>query len=113
MINQSILNYFLSTSENLSNLNFKNMPKSDKENLDELINSKFYCSQKFVEEIESIVKDNRDMKYIDAIVFFCEKNNVEIESIPKLISKPLKERIRAEATELNFLKRTSYGKLPL
>ena len=53
------------------------------------------------------------MKYIDAIVFFCEKNNVDIESVPKLISKPLKEKLRGEAMELNLLKRTSHAKLPI
>ena len=53
------------------------------------------------------------MKYIDAIIHFCEQNSVELESIPKLISKPLKEKIKCEAMELNFLKKTSRAKLPL
>ena len=57
--------------------------------------------------------ENKDMKYIDAIVFFCEKNNVDIESVPKLISKPLKEKLKGEAMELNLLKRTSLAKLPI
>ena len=56
---------------------------------------------------------NSDMKYIDAIVHFCEQNNIDIESVPKLISKPLKEKIKYEAMELNFLKKTSRAKLPL
>ena len=54
------------------------------------------------------------MKYMDSIVFFCEKNNIDIESIPKLISKPLKEKLKALcAMELNLLKRTSHVKLPI
>ena len=53
------------------------------------------------------------MKYIDAIVFFCEENNVDVESIPKLLSKPLKERLKCEAIDLNLLKKTSRAKLPL
>ena len=53
------------------------------------------------------------MKYMDAIIFFCEKNNVDVESVPKLVSKPLKEKLKAEAMELNLLKRTSRAKLPL
>ena len=67
----------------------------------------------FAEEIEKIVKDNVDMKYVDAIVYFCEKNSLDIESIPKLISKPLKERLKAEAMQLNLLKKTSHAKLPI
>ena len=78
-----------------------------------LIENKFYCSRRFAEEIESIVGENKGMKYIDAIVFFCEKNNLDVESIPKLVSKTLKEKLKAEAVELNLLKRTSHAKLPL
>jgi GMP synthase PP-ATPase subunit len=87
--------------------------KENKEDINDLIESKFYCSRKFSEEIEKIVKENKDMKYIDAIVFFCEENGVDVESIPKLLSKPLKERLKCEAIDLNLLKKTSRAKLPL
>jgi len=40
-------------------------------------------------------------------------NSIEVDSVSKLISKPLKEKIKAQAMELNFLKRTSRAKLPL
>jgi len=86
--------------------------KADKLNIEKLLENKFYNSRTFSEEIEKLVRDN-SMKYMDAIVFFCEKNNIDIESIPKLVSKPLKERLKAEATELNLLKRTSLAKLPI
>ena len=89
------------------------MPNPEEASFMELLENKFYCSRKFVEEIESIALQNKDMKYLDAIVLFCEKNNVDIESVPKLISKPLKEKIKGEAMELNLLKRTSHAKLPL
>jgi hypothetical protein len=46
-------------------------------------------------------------------VHYCEQNKIEVDSVSKLISKPMKEKIKAEATELNFLKRTSRAKLPL
>jgi hypothetical protein len=89
------------------------MAKSEENNIEELIQSKFYSSKKFAEEIEKIAHDNKDMSYIDAIVFFCEKNSVDIESVPKLMSKPLKEKLKCEAMELNLLKKTSHAKLPL
>jgi len=81
--------------------------------LEKELEKKFYSSAKFVQEIEQIVKYNSDMKYIDAIVHFCEQNSFDIESVPKLISKPLKEKIKYEAMELNFLKKTSRARLPL
>tara|TARA_R100000008_G_scaffold81431_1_gene64674 strand:+ start:386 stop:649 length:264 start_codon:yes stop_codon:yes gene_type:complete len=81
--------------------------------LDKVIENKFYCPSKFAQEIEHLVHHNSDMNYIDAIVFFCEKNNIDIESISKLISKPLKEKLKCNAVELNFIKKTSRAKLPI
>ena len=90
------------------------MAKSpEEETITNLLETKFYCSRRFAEEIEAIAHDNKGMKYIDAIVHFCEKNNLDVESIPKLIPKPLKEKIKCEAMEMNLLKRTSHAKLPL
>jgi len=71
---------------------------------------KFLCSDKFSQKIETIVIEN-GISYIDAIIQFCEENSVEIETIPKLLSKPLKEKLKFEATQLNFLKRTSKAML--
>ena len=79
--------------------------------LEKVLESKFFCPSRFAQEIEKIVQTNLDMNYIDAIIHFCEQNNIDVESVPKLISKPLKEKIKYEAMELNFLKKTSRAKL--
>ena len=92
---------------------YKNMAKSEGKNLDELIENKFYCAKRFTEAIENIAVENKGMSYVDAIVHFCEKNNLDVESVPKLITKPLKEKLKCEAMELNLLKRTSRAKLPI
>ena len=86
------------------------MPENE---LEKVLESKFFCPTRFAQEIEQLVLLNKDMNYIDAIVHFCEKNSLDLESVPKLISKPLKEKIKYEASELNFLKRSSRAKLPL
>ena len=83
-----------------------------KSNVEKAIENKFYCPSKFCQEIEKIVLDNEEMNYIDAVLFFCEKNNIEIESISKLITKPLKEKIKCNAIELNFMKKSSRAKSP-
>ena len=75
------------------------------------LESKFLCQVKFSQIIEEIVKVNKDMNYIDAIVYYCEQNNIEVESVGKLVSKPLKEKLKCDAINLNFLKRTSRAKL--
>ena len=81
--------------------------------LEQALKDKFFCPAKFAQEIEQLVLNQEDMNYIDAIVYFCDLNAIDIESVPKLISKPLKEKIKYEASELNFLKRSSRAKLPL
>jgi len=40
---------------------------------------------------------------MDAILDYCEKNQMEPDAIAPLISKPLKEKLEADARELNFL----------
>ena len=86
------------------------MPENE---LEKVMESKFFCPAKFAEQIESLVLENKDMNYIDAIVHFCEQNSLDLESVPKLISKPLKEKIKYDAQQLNFMKRTTRAKLPV
>ena len=81
--------------------------------LEKVLKSKFFSSAGFAQEIETLVQVNENMNYIDAIIHFCEQNNIDVESVPKLITKPLKEKLKGEAMELNLLKRTSHAKLPL
>jgi hypothetical protein len=87
--------------------------RMSKNELEKVLESKFFSSAGFAEEIENLVLNNADMNYIDAIVYFCDKNSIDVESVPKLIPKPLKEKIKYEAQELNFLKRSSRARLPL
>jgi hypothetical protein len=42
--------------------------------------------------------------YIDAIVHYCNKHQLEIEVIPKLLNKVIRSKIEAEASSLNLLK---------
>jgi|TARA_R110002012_G_scaffold285115_1_gene476095 hypothetical protein len=81
--------------------------------LDEAFQKKFLGPAKFAQEIEKLVQENGELNYIDAIVVFCEQNSIELDSVPKLLSKPLKEKLKFNATELNFLKRSSRAKLPI
>ena len=80
--------------------------------LEQAIENKFLTPSKFAMEIEKIVVDE-DLNYIDAIIHYCEIHNIEVESVTKLISKPLKERLKWDAIRLNFMKKTSRAKLPL
>ena len=53
---------------------------------------------------------------MDAILEFCKENELDPGTVGKLISKSLKEKIKAEAIHLKLLKNSSsapQGKLPV
>ena len=52
------------------------------------------------------------MSYVDAIVKYCDENNLEVESAGRLITKPLKEKIQFQSQKLNLLKGPKPGVLP-
>ena len=65
---------------------------------------------KFALLIEDIVKTKR-ISYIDAVVLYCEKHNIDPSTTKSMINKNLKEKIAYEAQGLNMLKEKT-AKLP-
>jgi ribosomal protein L25 (general stress protein Ctc) len=66
----------------------------------------FMTKSKFGKLIESIVRDKK-MSYIDAVVYACEQHNIEIEDSRKYVNIVLKQKIEAEAMQLNFLEKNA------
>jgi|TARA_B100000073_G_scaffold293016_1_gene256536 hypothetical protein len=66
------------------------------------IEEQFLTKSKFTKLIESTVAELK-IPYMDAIIKVCEKNEIEIEDIRKFISPVIKDKLEAEAMELNFL----------
>lgn len=62
-------------------------------------------------KIEEIVKDKK-IGYFDAVLWYCEQNEIEIETGAKLINSIIKKKIEAEASDMNCLKEKS-AKLPV
>ena len=60
----------------------------------------------FCMNIENIVKEKK-ISHMDAVLWYCEKEGLELEGISPLISKALKEKIENNARELNFLPKTA------
>lgn len=84
-----------------------------KTELEEIFDEKFMTAAKFSMDVENLVKQSKhQLNYIDAVIHYCVENDIDIESASKLISKPLKEKIRVDAVRLNFIKKTSKGVLP-
>ena len=72
----------------------------------------FVSIVEFSKEIESLVL-HKKMEYIDAVVYFCDKNGIDIETAASLIknNSKLKASIQTEAENLNYLPKTK--QLPL
>ena len=62
----------------------------------------FLNKKKFSSMVETAVRMN-SMSYLDAIVWLCEQNNIEVEDIKKYLSTPIVENLEKEAMDLNIL----------
>ena len=75
---------------------------------------KFMTQAKFSGMVEEVVKNSDGLvNYIDAVIVVCDDLDIEVETVNKLISKPLKDKIKFNAQQLNYVKRTSRGVLPI
>ena len=68
-------------------------------------------SKEFSLEIEKIVQDKRGISYMDAVLKYCEDNELDPSTVAPMITKTLKDKITIEAQNLNYLPKT--GQLPL
>ena len=59
-------------------------------------------SKTFALIIENIVKEKK-ITHMYAVLWYCQKEEIELEAVGSLVSKGLKEKIEANARELNFL----------
>ena len=70
--------------------------------------------QAFSEEVIHKYNQQPESGYIDVILELCEKYELEPETIPRLISEPIKELIQQEATNKNLLRgQTKQWSLPV
>lgn len=56
------------------------------------------------EEIENLKKHSPELNYIECTVEVCTRFNIEFDSVKKALPKVIKEKIEADAMELNMLK---------
>lgn len=65
--------------------------------------TKIYDKKEFSRMIEESAAE-KGCSYMDAIVDFCEKNEMEIEIAAKLLNPKIKKTIEGEALDVNMLK---------
>lgn len=68
-------------------------------------------SKEFSLEIEKIVQEKKGISYMDAILKYCEENELDPGTVAPMITKTLKDKITIEAQNLNYLPKT--GQLPV
>ena len=54
--------------------------------------------------IENLVKE-KNITHMEAVLDYCKRNDLDPDTVGNLISKSLKEKIEANARDLNFLPR--------
>lgn len=64
----------------------------------------------FCRQVEKYV-EQWQVSYMDAVLTICESKDILPESVAKILSKPIIEKIEQEGQRLNFLPKTS--KLPI
>ena len=67
-----------------------------------MIEEKFLNKSKFTEIVEETVIE-KQLSYMDAVLYVCEMNSIDLEDVKKFISPIIKGKIEAEAMALNFL----------
>ena len=66
------------------------------------IEEQFLTKTKFTKLIQNVVIEKK-IPYMEAVVLVCENNDIDIADIKKFISTSIKDKIEAEAMDLNFL----------
>ena len=56
--------------------------------------------------IEDLVREKR-LTHFEAVMYYCEQNDLEAYTIIKWIDKSMREKIQYNAEELNYLPKTS------
>ena len=66
------------------------------------VEEQFLTKSKFTKLIEGTVPDMK-IPYMDAILHVCNNNDIEPEDVKKFISPVIRDKLEAEAMDLNFL----------
>jgi len=70
-----------------------------------LITKRFHSSEEFSSYIQ-FISAKRDIQHLEALLEYCENNDVDTTAAAALIDGPLKAKIQIEAESLNLLKPT-------
>jgi len=69
-------------------------------------------AQQFSLMIEKIANE-KSLSYMDAVLYYCETSNFEVELAAKLINNAIKSKIKIEAEDLHYLPPSKTQRLPI
>ena len=62
----------------------------------------FMTKTKFSKLVEAVVRQDR-LSHMEAILYLCEKHQIEPQDCKKYVSNVIKDKLEAEAMNLNFI----------
>ena len=78
----------------------------------DILKEKILTKKRFSAGVEALVVKN-NMSYMDAMNYIIEKRGMDYSNIKKLLSDSLREKVTAEAQELNLIKSKKGNTLPV
>lgn len=70
------------------------------------VNETFLNKNKFTQLVHDAVTKLKS-SYMEAILYICEENNIPPEDVKKFISPVIRDKLEAEAKQLNLLPKTN------
>lgn len=78
-----------------------------------MIEQKIMTRKRFSTAVENLVSQGKGLSYIEAAAYLIEQRGMDFKSLNRLLSDSLKQKIEAEASDLNLLRTKQTNKLPL
>jgi len=78
-----------------------------------MIEQKIMTRKRFSTAVENMVSDSKGVSYIEAAAYIIEERGMDFKSLNRLLSDSLKQKIEAEAVDLNLLRTKQTNKLPI
>lgn len=91
---------------------YKHQPVSMEEKQPSKAKLKILSQKDFEKNIVSIMQEKAPISMIDAVLLYCEKNNIEVETAASLVTAKMKIRIEKEAIKDNMVV-SSGARLPI
>tara|TARA_B100001093_G_scaffold460019_1_gene473562 strand:- start:701 stop:937 length:237 start_codon:yes stop_codon:yes gene_type:complete len=78
-----------------------------------MIETKIMTRKRFSAAVEKLVSESKGVSYIEAAAYIIEERGMDFRSLNRLLSDSLKQKIEAEATNLNLLRQKKKNTLPI